>query len=546
VYSFGSAHERGTPEARTTRVASLSLATCASNPDLWVLLRSVSRRGRLDKTSCLARAVVVCPAMRRIVFLLIVTAALSGLGARAEELGPVRATGGAPPARLRVSDNRRFLVRADGRAFFWLGDTAWELFHRLSREQAEHYLKDRASKGYTVIQAVVLAELDGQKIPNRYGQRPLVDDDPLQPNPAYFQHVDWIVARANALGLVIAMLPTWGNRWYGGRDGPPRFNEDNAARYGEWLGRRYKDADLVWVLGGDRPVESALHRKITVALAKGLRSGDAGQHLITFHPTGGQGSAQYFHDQDWLDFNMRQNGHSAEYDNYAGTHADYDRKPPKPVLDGEPLYEDHPISFQAERFGHSLAADVRRPLYWDLFGGAFGHTYGNHAVWQMWDKDRPPLNDPLMYWTDAIAQPGARQMQHARWLLESRPFLTRVPDDSIIVPSRVSTSVPGRGRYRFVATRDGERSYAMIYAPVGRPFTVKLDALNAQRLKAWWFDPRTGKALDAGSYLGSGDHTFMPPSPGEDSDWVLVLDDVAKKYPPPGTRARSAGKTQAP
>jgi hypothetical protein len=59
-------------------------------------------------------------------------------------------------------------VTADGRPFFWLGDTAWELFHRLNREEATRYLEDRASKGFTVIQAVALAELDGLNTPNAY------------------------------------------------------------------------------------------------------------------------------------------------------------------------------------------------------------------------------------------------------------------------------------------------------------------------------------------------------------------------------------------
>src|SRR5438093_1563944 len=70
--------------------------------------------------------------------------------------------------RLKVSENKRFLVREDGSPFFYLGDTAWELFHRLRREEAERYLKDRAAKGFTVIQAVVLAELDGLHDPNPY------------------------------------------------------------------------------------------------------------------------------------------------------------------------------------------------------------------------------------------------------------------------------------------------------------------------------------------------------------------------------------------
>ncbi len=52
----------------------------------------------------------------------------------------------ADDARLKVSDNRRFLVHSDGKPFFYLGDTAWELFHRLDREQATRYLEDRAKR----------------------------------------------------------------------------------------------------------------------------------------------------------------------------------------------------------------------------------------------------------------------------------------------------------------------------------------------------------------------------------------------------------------
>ena len=61
-----------------------------------------------------------------------------------------------------------------------------------------------------------------------------------------------------------------------------------------------------------------------------------------------------------------------------------------------------------------------------------------------------------MPWYEAIDQPGAGQMQYRPRLIESRPFLTRVPDDGIVVTDRVPTSVPGAGRYRFVATRDDD------------------------------------------------------------------------------------------
>ncbi|MBP6820668.1 MAG: glycoside hydrolase family 140 protein [Acidobacteria bacterium] len=449
--------------------------------------------------------------------------------------------------RLKVSDNKRFLVKADGSPFFWLGDTAWELFHRSTREDADRYLKNRAEKGFTVIQVVALAEFDGLSVPNAYGFRPLIDNDPSRPDVKtgqandYWDHVDYVVRRAESLGLYIGFLPTWGDKWnkkWG--VGPEVFTPQNAETYGEWLGRRYKDAsNIVWILGGDRPVETDAHKEIIRAMARGLKRGDGGGHLMTFHPTGGQSSSTPFHNDDWLDFNMRQNGHTAEFNpRYEQTRADYDLTPTKPVLDGEPIYEDHPISFKAKDFGHSVAADVRRPLYWDLFSGAFGHTYGHHSVWQMWQPGRQPINNPLLPWQEAINQPGSIQMSYGRRLMESRPFLTRVPDDSVIVPADPPSAVPGAGLKRFVATRDQSGAFAMIYVPTGRSFKVRMEKISGGKVKAWWFNPRDGKARLIGQFPNTGEREFTSPDQGENLDWVLVLDDVSKNYPAPGT-ARS-------
>lgn len=132
-------------------------------------------------------------------------------------------------------------------------------------------------------------------------------------------------------------------------------------------------------------------------MAQGIKESVGEKHLLTYHPTGWCGSGQFFHSEDWLDFNMRQNGHEVEYTSYGKLAEDYQRTPIKPVIDGEPLYEDHPVAFQADSKGHSIASDVRRSLYWDLFQGAFGHTYGHHSVWQMYDPDkRQPVNNPLL------------------------------------------------------------------------------------------------------------------------------------------------------
>ena len=443
---------------------------------------------------------------------------------------------------LKVSDNKRFLVTADGKPFFYLGDTTWELFHRLNREEAIRFLDNRAAKKFNVLQSVAIAELEGHTDPNPYGHLPFVDLDVTKPavkdgpQNDYWDHVDFIVTEANKRGLYIGFLPTWGRFWHDTNQGrKPLFTVANAEVYGEWLGKRYKGTGLIWILGGDRGVDNDEQKEITRAMAKGLRKGDGGAHLMTFHPPGGNGSSTWFHNDDWLDFNMRQNGHVAEFTGrYNNTRKDYDRTPIKPVLDGEPIYEDHPVSFKAGELGHSIGSDVRRPLYWNLFTGAFGHTYGHHSVWQMWSPGKSPINNPLMPWSEAMNQPGAAQMQHGRALMESRPFLTRVPDDSIIVTDRVPTSVPGAGRYRFVATRDEGGSYAMVYAPVGRKFSVNMDKITGAQVKAWWFNPRDGKATAIGTFENKGVREFTPPDLGEMLDSVLVLDDLSKGFPAPG------------
>ncbi len=389
--------------------------------------------------------------------------------------------------KLAVSDNRRFLVYEDGAPFFYLGDTAWELFHRLDREETEFYLQDRAAKRFTVIQAVVLAEYEGLTAPNAYGHLPLIDNDPTRPSEAYFAHVDAVVARAEELGLIVGMLPTWGDKWNRKWGlGPEIFTPENARAYGRWLGARYAESPIIWILGGDRPIEAEIHREIIRAMAQGLRDGDGGTHLMSFHPMGGHSSAEWWHEEAWLDFNMLQSGHSRNKDNYTMIAADYARTPAKPCMDAEPAYEDHPSGFDLDN-GYLDDYDVRKGLYWALFAGASGHTYGCHDIWQMWEEGRKPATFTRTPWRKALHLAGSQQVQYARALLESRPFLTRMPDQSLIV------SDPGIGTHHVQATRDADGSYAMLYLPSCKPVTVDLGKLSGARIEATWYDPRTGR-----------------------------------------------------
>ena len=435
---------------------------------------------------------------------------------------------------IQISSNRRFLVRDGGTPFFYLADTAWELFHRLTREEADFYLQTRAAQGFTVIQAVVLAE-HGFEQPGPIGHLPLQDNDPARPNEPYFAHVDWIVRRANALGLAVAMLPTWGDKWnQGSGEGPEIFTPENAHGYGEFLGRRYRVADLIWVLGGDRPVETDRHREIIRAMAAGLAEGDGGAHLRTFHPPGGRSASDYFPRDAWLDFDMRQTGHVGLVPNYEAIARDYRAAPTRPVLDGEPCYEDHPVMTPHWTPTDAWFDDhaVRRAAYWSVFAGAHGHTYGCHDIWQFLDTSRfPAVTSARTPWREALRFPGASQMRYLRALVESRPFLSRIPDQSLLL------SEAGTGGDHVQATRAADGSYAFVYSALGQPFTLDLTLLNGDPLAAWWFDPRTARAVPAGRVERTGTQTFTPPSRGPGCDWVLVVDDASQGFPPPVTAA---------
>lgn len=423
--------------------------------------------------------------------------------------------------RLKVSG--RFLVREDGRPFFWLGDTAWELFHKLNREDAGLYLKQRAGLGFNVVQAVALAELDGLTAPNAYGRLPLKLGGGGLPDPAmpdeegpysYWDHVDYIVDKAAELGLYVALLPTWGDKFnpMWGR-GPAVFTPGNARIYGEWIGRRYRSrANIVWVMGGDRPLLEMDHFAVVRAMAEGIRDACGDSHLITFHPAGGSSSSKHVHRERWLDFNMVQSSHGDEAPvNYKWIREDYALSPVKPTFDGEPCYEDIPRGFNVAN-GYFDAADARRAAYYNVFSGGFGHTYGHHSVWSMSTESDDNF---IMHWKDALDRPGAAQMRHLRTLAESRPMLERIPDQSLIARN-------GEGHNCMVAAR-GER-YAFIYFPNGVKAGIRLGVLPGNRVTFFWFDPRTGQSTEPETADNNGLRSFAPPSAGRGNDWVLVMD----------------------
>ena len=459
-----------------------------------------------------------------------------------------------PLPAVRVHSGGHFLETEDGRPFFWLGDTAWELIDHTTREECSYYLHTRSLQGFTVIQTVVLAEFQGITQPSAFGEKPFLDDDPKRPNEKYFDRVREMVDEAASDGLYVALVPTWGDKltapW---GDGPRLFRLDNlplAHDYARYLAQKLKGrTNVLWILGGDRPPRLTSPNKSAQAagfpadqdwtpiwreMARGLADGLDGKPLILYHPQGGADSSQYLHNEPWLSVNGMQSGHGSGHDVpvWEWIARDYALKPAKPALDLEPNYEDHPYNPWPRwdpATGYYRDLDVRKQVYRSVFAGGCGVTYGHHAVWGFVGKRNPVINHADRDWINALQRPAGRQMKFLRELMESRPYFSRIRDESLIVAD------PGTGALHIEATRDGEGSYAFVYFPMN-DLTAKLDLtkMKAKRLRGWWYDPRTGVGTLIGMLDAGPEVEFRSPPYGP--DWVLALEDPDAGYPPPGLK----------
>jgi len=431
-----------------------------------------------------------------------------------------------PLPRLRVSENGRFFVKEGGAPFFYLGDTAWCIFTRPTHEEVDWYLTDRAAKGFTVIQGVFLI-WDGLRRPNPLGQTLLVDGNAAKINEAFFENADYIVNKAESLGMYVLILPLWAKTFLGRE--PYLFDETTAYNYGKFIAARYRNRPVIWMLGGDRPGKGV--EEVTRAMARGLADGDGGAAMVSYHPTGRQSSSMWFHNEPWLNFNSIQSGHSSQNRNYELVANDYQLKPAKPVIDAEAGYENitdglRQATPDAKRLG---AWDVRRYGYLSVFAGAAGFAYGCGELYEFWTKGMQDTRWMAgLPWQESMQLPGASQMKYVRTLIESRPMLPRIPDQSMLVSDPMATTD------RIQATRASDGSYAFVYTASGRPIEVHLDSISGKAIRAYWYDPRTGAAKLIGRFPKTATRRFDPPSSGENNDWVLVLDDAARKFAAPG------------
>ena len=459
--------------------------------------------------------------------------------------------------RISISDNGHYLTDTDGKPFYWIGDTGWAMFQRLTREEVNNYLDDRSNKGFTLIQSVIFWFPHGNFKPygplnetNAYGFRPFTGDadspntsEPLlieggsmdDPND-YWDHADFVVEAVKKHGLKLVLLPCWANAYINNRmpDSKIEFTEEEAYSYGKFLGERYKnEPHIIWCLGGDvDPVNfgDKDQRSVYRAMAEGIGQGVSGndnlkwdiphedwnQTMMTFHAVrapylsgeGAEGgsSSIWFHNDPWLDFNMMETFSWMQHI-YTYVIEDYNKKPTKPTVLGEGAYEGGKYGNEC---GFITPLKVRRQGYQAIFAGGIGYTYGHWAVWPF----RGEYCDQT--WKDVLDSPGADDVAGVmKNFMIDQEIYSFVPDQSIIISEN-----PGGERQQCAMIKN-DSSKVLIYLPENRDIQLDLIKMKAGEKQYDWFNTENGNRLQTDL---KPDNIYSPPAGWEDS--ILIISTI--------------------
>ena len=347
----------------------------------------------------------------------------------------------------------------------------------------------------------------------------------------YWQHMDYIVRKAEQEGIYIGMDCIWGGLVKHGQ-----MNEKQAVAYGTFLANRYKDApNIVWMIGGD--IRGDIKTEVWEALARTIRGIDP-HHLMTFHPYGRTSSVEWFHQADWLDFNMFQSGHrrydqirgdgddraeaSMTEDNWRYVEAGLCMRPAKPILDGEPSYEGIPQGLHDPEEPWWKASDVRRYAYWSVFAGAWAILT---ATARSCRCTRAGRSVPTVYanrgWK-ACRTTDLNRCSIWKRLVLTFPYFERVGDQSVIA---------GENGFRYdraIATRGND--YLLVYTHTNRPMRIDLGRISGDKKNVWWYSPTDGSLQYVGEFA-TGVHVFGGDGEmGPGHDRVLIATDSRTDY----------------
>lgn len=423
-------------------------------------------------------------------------------------------------SKLTVSENKRYLVDLENNEpFLFLSQTLWGMARRMTREGIIEVLDVCVDQGFTAIQLIAHSHYMGKNV---YGDLPFEDDNFECPDITpgddhndvgqydWWDHLEFILQECIKRDLVICLLPTWREQW----NQKENLTEKNAFAYGNFIGKRYRhlNRSIIWVMGGDAAPDSQakvnLHRQLAKGISFGINDSERYDNLMmTYHTHGPTITNTFLDEQEaYMDFNTIQSGHSLK--NLEGMLEQSYKTQNKPTIDFEPFYDKNGM----------LKNETGTTIYWGVFSGGFGTSYGNWNTWHCGARnDIAEFKVP-----SSFHESYASQIKHLGALLKSHPMGLRVPNQQVLIDNRT------KGTERVLANSATDSSYIYVYSPKGSPFTVDLSFIKGQKINYYWFNPRNGEIQDKGSFRRKQNiKEFAPPTEGESftgNDWVLILD----------------------
>ena len=403
----------------------------------------------------------------------------------------------------------------------------------------------------------------GLNSPNYAGHRPFAggtdSPDTTRPNAAFFDDFKSTLRKLREHNLTVFLVVGWAAAWQ------DALERESYCRYVEFVLDQYpveEFPNIVWCLGGDKGMfrQKNLDKPMQIEAGRRLRRlmdarGD--RRLIGDHPGRGSSVINYTPEEaaGWLDFYTVQSGHRGPTQDVPDwIRQAYERRPVKPVFNGEPLYEAHNPGVEN--------AEVRWAHWVSVFSGACAASYGCQGFWGIGTEvpDRPTRpGHGSDWWKQHLDdQPVARQMRYFEALNRAYPFHRAVPDYALEAPLILSPGLPtvkGDQREPGVSTSPDraspvatsaaindrgqagdykaallamDRTWALVYLPSGpqaRRVTVRMDWFRGP-VRARWFDPTSGAWTESTESFDSlGRREFRPSARNLAGqwDWVLVL-----------------------
>lgn len=383
---------------------------------------------------------------------------------------------------LRVSENRRYLMHADGTPFLWMGDTCWSAPWKATLDEWQFYIDTRAKQRFSVLQLVATGLFKTRNVSSASGHLPFNDNG--GPNHKFWDDLETKIAMANDRGLLV-MVTGLGNSpdGYG-----PQQNSEAFARF---IAARLAGHMVVLSPSMDQRIDPQND-------AAGERLKPLSRHLIAQHPGTHFPTALHYHDAVYTDVSSVQTGHHGGRLNQVYQAAVewpltlWNRQPTKPVINVEGMYDglgnDDGPGWREQ--------DVRKCGWLSWLSGARGYTYGagdippkvptgSGGIWRF--NQNAESHD---YWRKAIHWPSATQMTHLRdffaaidwWKVE--PAHHRVRNQS------------AEPLHRMVASHIRDGSLVIAYLPDSSTIELDLDGVGP-RWQAEWYNPATGKYIPA-------------------------------------------------